>query len=218
MFNKSSILIVSIFMLLVGCGGSAEKKTVVSTKFPFETGRISYSINGSDQDRSTSFTGEKVLIFKDWGDVIVQKSTRQNTDITGAVFESTSFEKWDNGYFYGVNFDFKKIYRSELTEDTYTPFTYPDVTKKRSKSSNLQVMWVEEVINTTCLNYLLNDLDYATSTTWCVFKDKIILKEVVDISAIGHYETTIANDIQFDIELSDDLFELPDFPEEEFQY
>ena len=218
MFKKSSIIFVSIFMLLVGCGGSAEKEAVTSTKFPFETGKISYSTNGYDQDTFITFTGERVLIFKDWGNVIVEKSTRQDTDDTGAVVEITSLEKWDNGYYYGVDFYYKEIYKSEITEDTYTPFIYPDVTKNRINTSALQVMWTEEVIDTTCLNYLMSDVEYSTSTTWCVFKDKIILKEVVDISAIGHYETTIANDIQFDIELSDDLFELPDFPEEEFQY
>jgi len=211
---KKFAIILSTVLLFIGCKNSQSEKSVDSKykRYLVESGIVKYktTINGKVMGSTVSGKGESTLYFKNWGALeLKEEESSQVTKIhiLGQKKEETynnhSITKLDNGAVYAVDFENKKINKTQNMGAEL--FKNTDVNKMGNEM--LQKMGANQLDNKKFMGYDCEVWDLNGTKQY--FYKGIPLKSEMEIMGI----TTIieATEAKFDTKVSDNKFELPDF-------
>ncbi|MBJ2174064.1 hypothetical protein JBL43_07440 [Aureibaculum sp. A20] len=211
---KKSSLLIFLCATLVSCTGNSQKEL---KRYQIKSGIVSYesTINGKVLGSTMSGSGTETIYFKDWGAIELkdEKST-QNTQTkifgkkTEEKEESHIINKLDNGEWFTVDFDTKEIIaQRSIPMDMITAF-HPDadagdVGRGMIKNLNGKMIGEEDYMGYKC------EIWEAMGVKQWVYKH-FTLK--IESTVMGITTSKKATNIQFDINVPDSNFELPDFP------
>ena len=206
-----NIIIVVISMVLTS--GLFAKNGGVFKSFDVQSAIVNYDINGSgklSENSNLSIEGNSTLLFTDWGVSKLYKEKYVEM-LTGAVKSTKTVQTLyseENGMVYKVDFEKKKI---EKTEDAV-------IKNAITAGKNLYQKYLEkmrangkQVGDSVVLGYRCDEWLYKGKKR-CFYKG-VPLREESIISGVKVIKTAVS--AEFDINISKDLFALPDFKEDQ---
>lgn len=211
---KKFAIVLSIALLLVGCGKSESEKSVDNKykRYPVESGIVKYktTIKGKVMGSNISGNGESTLYFKNYGALeLTEDQSTQTTEINifgkkNKTEESNhSMTKMENGMVYSVDFDNKKITKMENVGATMLKGV--DVNKVGKEM--LETMGGKKIGDEKFKGYDCEVWDLNGSKQY--FYKGIPLRSEVEM--MGITTITEATSVKFDTKVSDSKFKLPDF-------
>jgi len=184
-----------------------------SKGFDIESALINYDINGSGKlsaDSQLKISGKSTLVFTEWGARKLYKE-KYVESTTGAVKTTKTIRKLyheDRGIVYKADFEKEKI---ETSED-------PVMKMAITTGKNLYKKSMEEILakgkklgTSDVLGYHCDEWLYKGKKR-CYYKG-VPLKEESMVSGIQVLKTAVS--IEFDKNISEDIFALPDFAYDE---
>lgn len=211
---KKSSLVIFLCATLVSCTGNSQKEL---KRYQIKSGIVKYesTINGKVLGSTMSGSGTETIYFKDWGAIELkdEKSTQTTkTKIFGQKKEEIKqthiVNKLDNGEWFTVDFDNKEIIaQRSLPMDMIAAF-HPnadagDVGRDMIKDLNGKMIGEEDYMGYKC------EIWEAMGVKQWVYKH-FTLK--IESTVMGITTAKKATSIQFDINVPDTHFTLPDFP------
>ena len=196
--------------LLIGSSMHLQGKTTSTFKsFDVRSAMVSYEIKGDGnltENSHLTINGRSALIFDEWGARKLYKE-KYLESTTGAVKNTKTIRTFyveDHGKVHKVNFEKQKI---ETSEDPVTKIAITSGKNLYQKALEEMLKNGKRVGESTVLGYPCDE--------W-IFKGKkrcyskgIPLREESTVSGIAVSKT--ATSIRFDINISNDAFDLPDF-------
>jgi len=188
--------------------------------YPYKTGRITYALNSNFDGSGITMVsvGTETLVFKDWGNVSVEEKREEITTtyvdpLTGetntTVENKHELKKWDSPKKYDVNFEQEKILvvdfsafldmlssNPEGVGEAFTPLA-DDI------SDSTTILGTKEVLGVSCVETEITNLG-----TSCIHENNLTLS--VHTNAFGTTDK-VATSIEFNIDIDDSEFALPDF-------
>lgn len=215
--KRISILLI-ITTLFFSCNNDAQNTDNNNLKrYKVKSGIIIYqtTINGNVMGSVISGSGIEKTYFKDWGGIeLIEEESTQTT--TMKMFGKNKVEttnthtiaKLDNGESYHVDFKKEEIYvRRDMAMDL-TKMFQPNQDAGAVGKSMAEGMGGEIVGNESFLGYDCEIMELAGSKQW-IYKG-VTLK--LEMTVMGLTTIKEATSAKFDINVSDNYFELPDFP------
>ncbi len=211
---KKSSLLILLCATLVSCNGNSQKEL---KRYQIKSGIVNYesTITGKVLGSTMSGSGTEIIYFKDWGAIELkdEKSTQNTqTKIFGQKKEETKethiVNKLDNGEWFTVDFENKEIIaKRSLPIDMIVAF-HPnadagDAGKDMIKGLNGKIIGEEDYLGYKC------EIWEAMGVKQWVYKH-FTLK--IESTVMGITTSKKATSIQFDINVLDKHFKLPDFP------
>jgi len=197
---------ISIALLMVSGISVASDK--MYQKFGVKSGKITYKITGSMSMMgvSSKTLGKKRVIFSDFG----VKELREESKVVkqdGKITKSHTITYMDRSIIYSVDFNQKRITRMQnpgmimlgLSDEN----TAQQAGLKMLKSMGGKKIGKETILGHEC------DLWEAMGTKQCIYNG-VPLKTESDIMGVKSSE--VATKIDFDTDISDKDYKLPDFP------
>jgi hypothetical protein len=217
--SKTIIFILSFLFVTINYNSFSQETKL--KRYELKSAIVSYetTITGGLLGSKVSGQGTEHLYFKNWGDVELkeeQSSQTTKTNIFGIkkteTTETHTMAKLDNGKSYSV--DFKReiitLRRDPAMELTKT-FAEGDVNK--TGKNMLEAMGGKIVGQESILGYTCDIWDGLGGKQW-IYKG---LPLKIEVSMMGITTTTVATKANFNINVSDKYFQLPDFPIEEME-
>ncbi|HHD72745.1 MAG TPA: hypothetical protein ENL02_02355 [Epsilonproteobacteria bacterium] len=178
-----------------------------------KSGKIDYKITGSGNMMGieTKTVGKKRITFKNYGAKSLTEENKVQKTVAGGkstVEKSHTIAYMDGAMLYNVNFGQKRIIRMQnpamammtVMGGGKSPMEMGEAMLKKIGGKKIGT---DKVLGYTC------DLWEAMGTKQCIYKG-ITLKAESNIMGMKNLE--IATKAEFDLSISDDDFELPDFP------
>ncbi|WP_117880095.1 hypothetical protein [Aureibaculum luteum] len=211
---KKSSLVIFLCATLVSCTGNSQKEL---KRYQIKSGIVKYesTINGKVLGSTMSGSGTETISFKDWGAIELKDEKSTQTTKT-KIFSQKKEEikqthivnKLDNGEWFTVDFDNKEIIaQRSLPMDMIAAF-HPnadagDVGRDMIKDLNGKMIGEEDYMGYKC------EIWEAMGVKQWVYKH-FTLK--IESTVMGITTAKKATSIQFDINVPDAHFKLPDFP------
>jgi len=178
-----------------------------------ESGKIDYKIAGSGNimGTTTKTVGKKRLIFKDFGAKSLTEENQVQKTVVGGnanVEKNHEITLMDGVILYSVDLQKKRIMRMQNPAMAMMGAMGGDKSIKDMGEAMLKKMGGKKTGTDKVLGYSC-DVWEAMGTKQCIYKG-IPLRVESNIMGIKNVE--IATKAEFDISLSNDDFELPDFP------
>jgi len=197
--------------------GTANKQENKLKRYEVKSGIIKYTSTSTGKVMGAVIkgSGTESVYFKDWGAIeLIEEQSSQTT--TTKIFGKTSTQttnthtisKLDNGENYHVDFDKKQIYlRRDMAMDLTKAF-HPNADAGAVGKNMLQGMGGKKIGNEKFLGY--------NCEVWDIMGAKqLMYKGVVlklEMTVIGITTIKEATSAKFNISVSDNNFQLPDFP------
>ena len=210
MFHHKKIFVLLLMVVSLELYGQS---ICASKGFDIESALINYDINGSGKlsaDSQLEISGKSTLVFTEWGARKLYKE-KYVESTTGAVKTTKTIRKLfheDRGTIYRADFEKEKI---ETSED-------PIMKMAITKGKNLYKKSMEEMLakgkklgTSDVLGYQCDEWLYKGKKR-CYYKG-VPLKEESMVSGIQVLKTAVS--IEFDKNISEDVFALPDFVQDE---
>lgn len=200
-----------VFMLLLIVASIEVQAQTASTfkGFGMESAFISYDINGSGElsaDSQLEISGKSTLVFTEWGARKLYKE-KYVESTTGAVKNTKMIRtlyREDHGIVYKADFEKEKI---ETSEDPVMKMAITTGENLYKKAMEEMLAKGKKVGTSTILGYHCDEWLYKGKKR-CYYKG-VPLKEESMVSGIQVLKTAVS--IEFDQNISEDVFALPDF-------
>jgi len=202
------IKITNISMALLMVSGISVASDKMYQKFGIKSGKITYKITGSMSMMgvNSKTLGKKRVIFSDYGIKELReesKVVKQDAKIT----KSHTISYMDRAIIYSVDFNQKRITRMQNPGMIMMGLSDSN-TAQQAGLKMLKQMGGKKIGEDNILGFKC-ELWEAMGTKQCIYKG-VPLKTESDI--MGAKSSEIATKIDFDIDISDDDYKLPDFP------
>ncbi|SHF65292.1 hypothetical protein SAMN05444274_10763 [Mariniphaga anaerophila] len=211
---KNLGILLSILTLLTSYNSNAQKEL---KRYRVKSGIVEYTttISGKLMGSTVTGSGTQSLYFKNFGAVELKEEQSEQTTTTKLFGKSNTeteqthtINKLDNGKSYSVDFDQEQIYASrDMAMDMITAFQ-PDADAEAAGKAMLESMGGEKTGNGKVLGYDCEIWNLAGVKQW--FYKGVMLK--AESKIMGITTTTEAQSAKFNIPVSDNHFQLPDFP------
>lgn len=189
-------------------------QSICATKgFDIESALINYDINGSGKlsaDSQLEISGKSTLVFTEWGARKLYKE-KYVESTTGAVKTTKTIRKLyheDRGIVYKADFEKEKI---ETSEDPVMKMAITTGKNLYKKSMEEMLAKGRKLGTSDVLGYHCDEWLYKGKKR-CYYKG-VPLKEESMVSGIQVLKTAVS--IEFDKNISEDVFALPDFAQDE---
>lgn len=207
-------IIICLATVLVSCESHSQKAL---KRYQIESGIVKYesTITGKVLGSTMSGSGTETVYFKDWGAIELKDEISSQTTQTkflgnekNETTETHRINKLDNGEWYTADFDRKEITaQRSLPMDMIVAFHQDadagDVGRDMIKGLNGKIIGKEDYMGYPC------EIWEAKGIKQWVYKH-FTLK--IESTVMGITTSKKATSIQFDIPVTDNYFELPDFP------
>lgn len=172
-------------------------------RYEVKTGIVKYDINGegSVMGVKTKLSGNSSIIFKEYG-AIEMMYEKISQDVMGEKEIQEDFTKFDNGTVYSIDEEEKVIYKQDISNDSEDLF-FANKGEKSLVSLGGKKKGTSKVLGFSC------DIWKFSDATMCIYK-AIPLK--IETTVMGIKQTQVAIEASFYIPISDEKFQLPNYP------
>jgi len=172
-------------------------------RYEVKSAAITYKISGdgSIMGMPAKLSGNKTLIFKDYGALELSKEHRVQT-IMGQEEIEDEITKFDNGVIYSVDNEENVIYKQTIPKDQKDIYFNQDGKKGLESLGGVKV-GSEKIAGYKC------DIWNLSGVSMCIYKG---LPLKIETETMGIKETQIATKVQLNISLDDNKFKLPNYP------
>ncbi len=208
------ILFIAFIISTIACNSKAQNKV---KRYEIKSGMVQYAtkISGKVMGSTVSGSGTESLYFKAYGALELQEEKSQQTTTT-KIFgqENTETEhthtmnKLDNTTSYMVDFDEKAIYKNENMAMSAIRAFHPNADAGNAGEKMLEALGGKKTGTENILGYACEIWDLAGIKQW-IYKGVTLKTEA---SAMGITTTSVATSAQFNVNVPDKHFQLPDFP------
>ncbi len=184
-------------------------------KYEVKSGKITYEIKGSADIMGmvkTKTIGKKRVIFDEYGvqnlveeNKVEKKTTQGQTETT----KSHTMVYMKDSILYQVDFSKKRIMRMQNPTAAMGALMGGEKSMKQTGEEMMKQMGGKKIGSDKVLGYTCDVWQIMGSVKQCMYKG-IPLK--VESDMMGMKSTEIASKIEFDISITKENFELPDFP------
>lgn len=211
---KKYAIALSLIFLFLSCKESNSEVKVDNKykRYPVESGIVKYksTINGKVMGSKVSGKGESTLYFKNYGALeLKEEQSEQSTEIKifGKekidITEEHSITKLENGNVYTVDFENKKINKVQnIGADMLKGVDVNYMGRQMLETMGGKQLESEKFMGYDCEVWGLNGAKQ-------YFYKGIPLKS--EMTMMGITTITEATEAKFDVKVSDDKFELPDY-------
>ncbi|UOD35535.1 DUF4412 domain-containing protein [Deferribacteraceae bacterium V6Fe1] len=177
-------------------------------RYEVKSGIVEYAITATGNVYGVQIKeeGASTLIFKDFGDLELQKSETVSTTM-GRQTVTKELSKYDNGIIYTVDFEENIIIKTNVNEMQKMNDEYKDI-KSFLQSNKAKKIGKEKV-----LGYMCDIWQFDQAKVW-IYKG-IPLKSEADVMGVKRVE--MAKKVQFNANISNSEFKLPNFPIKSYQ-
>ncbi len=225
---KKTVAIVISTLFMLACGGNPETKTESKgnpdssakelkktdktlKRYEVKSGIIEYqtSTTGNVMGFKITGRGTKKLIFKNFGtkEIIEEEKTENNM---GETTHTHSLTKFDNGVIYTVDFDRKTIVKGDES-GVYKSLAGKNSSLLETGEEMMKAMGGKKTGKGEVLSYTCDIWEIMGQKIW-IYKG-VTLKTEGDMLGIKVFEKAVK--IDFNIDIADSYFNLPDFPVQE---
>lgn len=206
--------IISIAIVTASCNANNKNEL---KRYDVKSGIVEYEtiISGKMMGSKVSGEGIEKLYFKSFGAIELREAESSQTTTT-KIFghgqtdtESThTINKLDNGDSYFVDFEKRQIYMGQDLAMEMTKALYPNADAGEMGESMLESMGGQKTGSEKFLGYSCDIWEFAGGKQW-IYKG-VMLK--LEITMLGITTVTQAIKADFDVQVPDKYFNLPDFP------
>ncbi|WP_066633044.1 hypothetical protein [Labilibacter marinus] len=211
--NKLSIILTTAIFLFLGI---THTKSQIK-RYEVKSGKVIYtsSTNGKIMGTTTNGNGTEALYFKDWGITELKESKSTESTVT-KMFGQKSEEKTsqhtlvklDKGKSYTVDFDVEAIYVNkdlalEMMESSDANANASEIGEQMLISMGGQKIGTEKFLGYDCEVWSI-----AGGKQWIYHG--VMLK--AELTLMGITTSTVAQSAEFNISVSEDHFQLPNYP------
>lgn len=223
---KKVLIVIVMVSVFFSCGNSAEGEKTSNNdsntessiekedfdekmkRYEIKSGIIEYktSTQGNVMGFKVEGSGSKTVVFKDWGtvEVVEEKKTENNM---GQESETHNMSKFDNGMTYTVNFESKKIFKSDQ-KGMLSGLSAGNENMAETGKEMLESMGGKKIGEEKIQSYKCEIWEVMGQKIW-LYKG-LTLRMEVDVMGIKTLEE--ATKIEFNTSISSGQLELPDFP------
>ena len=172
-----------------------------NNRYDIKSGIVEYDILGTTNSKDHTFTGSSILYFKDFGnlelfdEIITQKRG-------SIVEEERNTYKISKGKIYTADFNDEIIYSQDLSIDDENPIAN---TKNREAFKEMGAKFLG---NENILGYKCDIWELGEYKIWVY--NSVPLKQIS--KSLGVEQMQIAKNANFNIDIKDNKFKLPNFP------
>lgn len=172
-----------------------------NNRYDIKSGIVEYDILGTTNSKDHTFSGSSILYFKDFGnlelfdEIITQKRG-------SIVEEERNTYKISKGKIYTADFNDEIIYSQDLSIDDENPIAN---TKNREAFKEMGAKFLG---NENILGYKCDIWELGEYKIWVY--NSVPLKQIS--KSLGVEQMQIAKNANFNIDIKDNKFKLPNFP------
>lgn len=173
-----------------------------NNRYDMKSGIVEYDIIGISQDKNHTINGTSVLYFKDFGNIelIDERVTQQRSGFD--IEEERVVHKISKNKLYTVDFNDEMIYSQVLSVDDENPISN---IKNRETFNQMGAKFLG---NENILGYKCDIWELGEYKIWVY--NSVPLKQITNY--FGIQQMQIAKNADFNINIKDDKFKLPNFP------
>ena len=209
-----NLIVICLFMAFASCSGNSQAKL---KRYDVKSGMVKYEIAISGKVLGSTISGEgtESLYFKDWGAIeLLEEKSNQTTETNifgiknSETTNSHTMSKLDDGESYHVDFDKKQIFlRRDLAMDMTKTYREDgdagEVGKNMLESVGGKVIGTEKFLGYDCELW-----DVMGAKQW--MHKGVVLK--IEMTVLGITTIKEAKTAEFNKNIADKYFQLPDFP------
>jgi hypothetical protein len=216
--NKLSIIL-PLLMIMTSCHGSGHKNSDNQEikRYEVKSGIVKYviTISGNVMGSKIDGSGTESLFFKDWGAMeLKDNQTSETTEVSLFGHKNTettqthTMYKLDDGISFSVDFDNKQIIVGRDMAMDMIKMMDPNADAGAVGKNMLESMGGEIIGSESILGYTCDLWKVPGGKQW-IYKG-VVLKSEIKVSGIK--TVTLAQSADFNVNVADKHFELPNFP------